>query len=270
MDPRFDPAQHDSHLIALFRDEAAAEQAREAVLQTGIAPELVTVMADSGALHTGVRHAVQDLFVPEEDYQDYHHALGRGLAMLIVRPASDEMRSTALHALEAAGPLDIDEHGRHWRGTGVSTPTQRFSINHTNVSRADMHGRAIGGHDEVILDMTGQKMTVRMMSDADMTEAPFTPRVVPTERSAPLAPPPPAREAPVSGTSYTYGVPIDLVRRMTPDEQVMAQPHTVEVAGDQTTHGTFLRVVDGQTRFGWRDRQPGPVRARSYVTERTS
>ena len=262
----FDPARHDSTVIALFRDEASADLARAAAVGMGVPANSITILADGAALHSGVRHPVQDLFVPEDDYHDYHHALGRGHALVIVRATSAETRDAAVWALESVKPLDVEQHGRAWRGTPA--PPAPVAINHTNVSRADMQGRAIGGRDEVILDMTGQKMTVRMMSEADMAAAPFAPRSMPEQRPVPLAPPVPPRNMPVRGTSYTYGVPIDVVQRMSPEEQVMAQPHTVAVPGDQTTQGMFLRVVDGQTRLGWRDPHPWDVRVRSYVTER--
>ncbi len=261
----YDPARHQSHVIALFADEATAERARAAVLHAGIPDELVEVMADGQTLHGGLRHPVQDLFVPEDDYHDFHHALGRGNALIIVRPPSAAARDAVVVALESFGPLDLEQHGRRWRGAPV--PSARAAINHANVSRADMRGRDVGGADEVMLDMTGQKMTVRTMSQADMAEAPFQPMSAPGQRPAPLAPPPPARDEPVQGTSYTYGVPLDVVQRMSPQEQVLAQPHSVQVPGDQSTHGTFLRVVNGQTRVGWRERHPGAGRVRSYVTE---
>ena len=259
----YDPARHDRQVVALFDSDASAEHARLAVLAAGVPADQIEIMADGPALHEGLRHPVQDLFVPEDDYHDYHHALGRGHALLIVRPASGGARDAAVWALETAAPLDLEQHGRRWRG--IPAPAAR-EINHANLSRADMHGRALGGRDEVILDMTGQKMTVRTMSEADMAEAPFAPMSIPGQRPAPLAPPVPPRDVPVQGTSYTYGVPAEIVRRMSPEEQVMAQPHSVETPGDTTTHGTFLRVVDGQTRVGWRDRQSQAVR--SYVTER--
>ena len=265
-DRRFDPAQHESHVIALFHDELAAGDARSAVLQAGVSPDLIILMADGAALHSRMRHPVQDLFVPEDDYHDYHHALGRGHAILIVRPASPETREAAVSALAGASPMDFEEHGRKWRG--APAPVDRLSINHATVSRADMLNRAVGGRDEVILDMTGQKMTVRTMSETDMADAAFAPFMHPHDRPAPVAPPVPERAVSVQGTSYTYGVPRDVVQRMTPEEQVMAQPHTVAAPGDQTTRGTFLRVVDGQTRVGWRDTHASAPLVRSYVTER--
>lgn len=262
----YDPARHDSHVIALFDDEASAAQAKAVVVAAGVPEGQTAIMADGAALHDGVRHPVQDLFVPEDDYHDFHHALGRGHALLIVNPGSATAREAAIWALEQSAPLDLEQHGRRWRGT--ATPVPRMQINHANLSRADMHGRAIGGRDEVILDMTGQKMTVRMMSEADMVDAPFAPPLLPEHRAAPLAPPPPARDRPVQGTSYTYGVPTEIVRRMTREEQVLAQPNTVPTQGDCTTRGTFLRVVDGQTRVGWRDTSATATRVRSYITER--
>lgn len=264
----FDPTRHDSHVIALFKDEAAAERARTAVEQAGLMPDQIEIMAEGEALHQGLRHPVQDLFVPEDDYHDFHHALGRGHVILIVRPNTAAARSAAMSALEREAPLDLEQHGRKWRGTAA--PVERMSINHATVSRADMWGRAVGGRDEVILDMTGQKMTIRQMSNTDMADAAFAPILAPAERPVPLAPPAPVRDTPVRGTSYTYGVPADVVSRMTPDEQVMAQPHTVEVPGHQTTQGTYLRVVDGQTRLGWRDQHRTAGKVRSYVTERPS
>lgn len=258
---RFDPARHDNQIVALFKDAAAAEFAPASVAQAGVGPDRVEVMAEGAALHRGAWHPVQDLFVPEDDYHDFHHALGRGHAMVIVRPMSSHERDEAIWALEGCAPMDIEEHGRHWRGTAA--PANRFEINHATVSRADMRRRVVGGQDEVILDMTGQKMTVRTMSEADMAAAPFVPLQIPAERPAS----PPERETPILGTTYTYGVPADVVQRMTPEEQVMAQPGLGE-SGERTARGTFLKSVGNQTQVGWRDRHPRAVRVRSYVMER--
>jgi hypothetical protein len=262
--PIYDPARHESQVMALFIDDAAAEQALWAVVNAGVARERVEVMADGAALHEGIRHPVQDLFVPEDDYHDYHHALGRGHAMVIVRPHSIEERDAAVWALEDASPMDLELHGRKWRGQST-LPTLGPRINHANVSRADMHNRAIGGHDEVILDMTGQKMTVRMMSDTDMADAAFAPVLQTVERPAPLAPSAPARTTPIRGTTYTYGVPADVVNRMTPEEQVLAQSPMQSPRRD-----TFLKEVGSHTQLGWRDRPPHAVQVRSYVSERPS
>ena len=264
----FDPVRHDSHVIALFGNQAEAELARHAVLATGIGPDLIVLLADADALHRGERHPVQDLFVPEDDYHDYHHALGRGYALIVVQPTSSDERDQAVQALETSAPLDPIAHGRRWRGTAM--PVERLSINHANVSRADMHGRAIGGRDEMILDMTGQKMTVRRLSETDMAEAPFAPWQDPDLRPAPLAPPAPDRDVQSQGISYTYGVPDEIVRQLSPDEQVMAQPHTVEVPGDQTVRGSYLRSVAGETRLGRRDPHPAARHVRAYVTERAA
>ncbi len=262
----FEPIRHDSHLVALFHDEAAAAAARDAVVAAGVDPATVQVVGDGDALHRGAPHPVQELFIPEDDYADYHHALARGRMLVIVRPASPEAREAASAALERAAPLDVEEHGRKWRGEAA--PVDRMAINHANLSRADMKNRAVGGHDEVILDMTGQKMTVRTMSERDMAEAPFAPPLPPEARPAPLAPPPPPRQTLVRQTSYTYGVPADVVERMSPEEQVMAQPHSVQGPVGQTTRDTFLRVDSGETRLGWREAPPAGSRVRSYVTER--
>ncbi|RZK95079.1 MAG: hypothetical protein EOO66_07555, partial [Methylobacterium sp.] len=96
--PGFDPARHESQVMALFVDDAAAERAGSAVVAAGVASERIEIMADGAALHQGVRHPVQDLFVPEDDYQDYHHALGRGHAMVIVRPGSVAERDATVEA----------------------------------------------------------------------------------------------------------------------------------------------------------------------------
>lgn len=263
-EPGFDPARHESQIMALFVDDAAAERAGSAAVAAGVASERIEIMADGAALHDGVRHPVQDLFVPEDDYQDYHHALGRGHAMVIVRPGSVAEREAAIGALEASAPLDLELHGRKWRGQS-SSPPQHQAINHITVSRADMHGRAIGGREEVILDMTGQKMTVRMMSDTDMAQAAFAPLATPTERPAPLAPPAPRRETVIRGTSYTYGVPADIVSRMTPEAQVMAQSPM-----QSPQRETYLKDLGSHTQMGWRDRPANAVHVRSYVSERPS
>lgn len=262
--PTYDPARHESLVIALFADDAAAERARSAVLMAGVAGERVEVMAGGAALDEGIWHPVQDLFVPEDDYHDLHHALGRGHALVIVRPASVYDRDVAVLVLENAAPLNVEANGRKWRGQST-VPKQGPTINHANVSRADMRNRAVGGHDEVILDMTGQKMTVRVMSETDMAEAPFAPPLNSAQRKTPLVPAVPARAAATRQTTYTFGVPADVVNRMSPEEQVLAQSPLLSPRRD-----TFLKEAGSHTQLGWRDQPTAAVRVRSYVSERPS
>ena len=252
----YDPARHESQILALFDDRAAADHAKAALFGVGVPAEAIDILSDAAS-----SHRVQSLFIPEQDYQDYQHALGRGQALLVVRPRNAAERDASVATVEACAPLDVETHGRRWRGTPEAV--DRLELNHANVSRADMRGRALQGRDEVVLDMTGQKMVIRVMSEQDMAEAPYRPMLLPQNRPAPLASPIPAQAVPITGVTYTHGVPADVVERMTPEEQVMAQTPATDGA---TRH--FIRVVGNERRVGWRDRPPQANRVRSYVTER--
>ncbi|MDT7950559.1 MAG: hypothetical protein RQ966_03545 [Acetobacteraceae bacterium] len=262
----YDPSRHESHLVAVFADHASAGMARSSVIAAGVAAELVMLMAQTEPMGSGERHPLEDLFVPEDDYHDYRHALGRGHVLIVVRPESLDTRDAAARALQSASPLDWDEQHRQQQHE-LPDPAKQY-VNHANLSRADMKHRELGGHDETMLDMTGKPMTVRSMSDEDMEKAPFAPFSTPAHQATGREEVPTVHETPSSGTSYTHGVPPEIARQMSPEQQVMAQPHAEEVARDDPAGGTYLRLVNGQSRVGWRDPHPHATRIRSYVIER--
>ena len=259
----YDPARHGSQIVAVFADPAAGERARAALLDTGVPAHAMDMLA--GDADERSTEAIEVLFVPPPDMDDYRHALRRGYALVVVWPDSVTQRDSAVDALERCHPLDVDAHVREWR----NPPSEQHapSWNHANVSRADMHGRALRGYDKTMRDMTGRKMTVRVMSQQDMAEAPYRPFAASVDR--PTSPSPrfgPAQTASVTGVTYTHGVPPVLVARLSPEQQIAAQAP----APDLPTARQFVRVGADQPIVGWRDRPGAARRVRSYVAERAA
>lgn len=113
----YDPAQHDSQLVAVFEDRRLADGARDALLGAGIPPDAIE-LTDHGqaadAPAPGFWAALTRLFAPEDEAHDLGKALDRGHVIVAVHPASAAERETAIEVLEGHGPLDVDERRADW------------------------------------------------------------------------------------------------------------------------------------------------------------
>jgi uncharacterized protein (TIGR02271 family) len=127
----YDPNRHDNQIVAVFESRSQADAARDALLGAGIPQSAVQVLdRTSGDAAPGVTRAedrnqdegfwgaIKSLFVPEEDYNAYYHAIGRGHAMVIVTPSGQVDRHRVIELLEAAGPVDFDAKLEEWRQAG--------------------------------------------------------------------------------------------------------------------------------------------------------
>jgi len=130
----YDPNRHDNQIVAVYETRAQAEAARDALLNAGVSQGAVEVLdqtsgdavagesrvedRNTGLQDEGFWGAIKSLFVPDEDYHAYHHAIGRGHAMVLVTPNAQMDRHRVIEVLEASGPLDFDAKLEEWRQAG--------------------------------------------------------------------------------------------------------------------------------------------------------
>ena len=127
----YDPNIHDNQIVAVFEDRAGAERAAGMLREAGVSEAAMQVIdhlagdAAPGASHAedtnqevGVWGLINNLFAPQSDANDYHHALGRGHAMVVVTPMPGMDRHRVIQVLEASGPVDFDAKLEEWRQAG--------------------------------------------------------------------------------------------------------------------------------------------------------
>jgi len=245
----YDPNRHDNQIVAVFESRTQAEAARDALLNAGIPASAVEVLdrtsgdAAPGATRVEDRNqdegfwgAIKSLFAPDEDYNAYHHALGRGHAMVMVIPTGGMDRHRIIEVLEAAGPLDFDAKLEEWRQSGYD---------YSGAARATDRGRAeptasSGGAG------TGYK------SAADTAAATAATPMTPTggqRMTETVTMPQSGGTKPATSSS---------VQQQLPRTGAAQQP----MSGNQQD---TVKVVEERLRVGKREVAQGAVKVRSYV-----
>lgn len=135
-DGTYDPSRHDNQLVAVYDGRTDAEAARSALLAAGIPSSAVGIVdntsAGAGRLEErsavaaddeGFWGTIKNLFAPDDDYQNYHHAIGRGHVMVVVTSTAQMDRKRIIETLEAHNPIDVDSKADEWRQTGFGSTT---------------------------------------------------------------------------------------------------------------------------------------------------
>lgn len=134
----YDPDRHDNQIVAVFEDRAAAERARDALVQAGSPTGSIEIIdqpastaqqaSENGTVGDQILGAFMGLFSSNHDH-DYAHAVERGHAMLVLTPQAGADRHQMIEALEQNGPVDFDAKLEEWRqagydkdGTPATTP----------------------------------------------------------------------------------------------------------------------------------------------------
>jgi hypothetical protein len=123
------------HLIAVFRNPAAAESALHKLLNAGFPPADV-IAADGKAvlefeeaetdLAGFVMQAISRFFATEQVFADHDLQDARnGAGLLAVRCATDELKATAWSVIEPEGPLDA----RYYSAAGIEHLAGDFKTN---------------------------------------------------------------------------------------------------------------------------------------------
>jgi uncharacterized protein (TIGR02271 family) len=120
-------------ILAVFNDRAAAESARNSLLQLGLSAERITI-TDQGASDRAVQRPeghgsfwahIKDMFMPDRDRHTYQESMRRG-GCLLAATVEDANADDAIARIEQAGPIDLDQHEAQWRSDGWN-PTPETS-----------------------------------------------------------------------------------------------------------------------------------------------
>lgn len=117
-------------VTAVFDDPAAAERARQSLLDLGVPPDRIGLHAESAdqaepasahALGTepGLPSLLDTLFLPDTDFAAHREALRRGGVVLSVEAGPEDAARIA-RALDTAGAADLDARETEWRRGGWS------------------------------------------------------------------------------------------------------------------------------------------------------
>jgi len=112
--------------------------------------------------------AIKSIFAPEEDQYAYHHAIDQGHAMVIVTPTAGTDRHRIFEALEAAGPIDLDEKVEEWRQGGTEYGSRMSGSDRDRLAptaTANTGARATGTGQPAAQGMTGDKDTIQVAKE---------------------------------------------------------------------------------------------------------
>ena len=246
----YDPNRHDNQIVAVYENRTQAEAARDALLGAGIPQSAVQLLdqtagdaapgstrAEDRNQDEGFWGAVKSLFAPEEDYNAYHHALGRGHAMVLVTPTGDMDRHRVIEVLEASGPIDFDAKLEEWRQAGYDYSSAPRA---TDLGRAEPTATSGGSG-------TGYQAG---------TESTLTSGVAATAASGMAA---------TGGRQVTETVSMP---ETTAERTDLASERTAAPTTGLTGNEDTIKVVQERLRIGKREVAQGAVRVRSYVVER--
>jgi len=242
----YDPNRHDNQIVAVYESRAQAEAARDALLGAGISQSAIEVLdrtSGDGALGEtraedrnqgeGFWGAIKSLFAPDDDYNAYHHALGRGHAMVLVVPTGDMDRHRVIEILESSGPIDFDAKLEEWRQAGYD---------YSGAPRATDQGRA---EPKATSGGSGTGYQAGTSTSGAIGAA--------------------AGMAGTGGRQVTdrVGVP-----ETTGSRANLTGQRTGTTAQGLTGNEETIKVVEERLRVGKREVAQGAVRVRSYVVER--
>jgi len=248
----YDPNRHDNQIVAVYESRTHAEAARDALLNAGIPQSAIEVLdrtsgdAAPGASriedrNTGVQDegfwgAIKNLFAPDEEYSAYHHAIGRGHAMVMVVPNASMDRHRVIEVLEASGPIDFDAKLEEWRQSGYDySGAPRATETGRAASTASSGGTGTGY--KAGTDNSGATGGMGATGGRQVTETVSMPETSGARTGT--------QTGTQAGRTQTAGT---------------TQPMT----GNQDT----VKVVEERLRIGNREVAQGAVRVRSYVVER--
>ena len=109
-----------THIAALFETTAAARAAEAALIASGVEASRILVLDrghhDAPSPH-GVWAVLKHVFLSDDDAHAYAEGICRGHPLLVA-DVTDAETASALAALEAAHPVDIEQRTQDWRDDG--------------------------------------------------------------------------------------------------------------------------------------------------------
>jgi len=122
----YDPAMQDNRIVVMYDTRAAAEAARESLVEqvASIDAQVVEETADhanagvnSEGGNTGLLGAVKGLFAQDDEVHGVAEGVRHGQALLVVKPASGT-REQIISLIEGTNPINFDAKLEQWRSAG--------------------------------------------------------------------------------------------------------------------------------------------------------
>jgi uncharacterized protein (TIGR02271 family) len=112
-------------IVAVFDSQAAAQGARDSLLQLGLQRDQISITDQSSSehtLHTSEGHGsfwahVKEMFMPEADRHTIEESVRRG-GFVLVATVGEARADEAVARLDQAGAVDLDERENQWRSAG--------------------------------------------------------------------------------------------------------------------------------------------------------
>lgn len=129
-------------ITAIYDSESEARQARERLVDTGLADDDVRIVSHnlsstpvSGDSDKGVWESIKDFFVGDDDRPTYSEGLRRGGYLLTAR-VDDDHSAEAISLLEQTNAVDLDQRAEQWRAEGWTGEDDAY-ISGQQTSRMD-------------------------------------------------------------------------------------------------------------------------------------
>jgi uncharacterized protein (TIGR02271 family) len=113
-------------VTALYDSRDDAQQAKQRLLELGVADEHVQILnesasgtpdAQSTVEHKGLWAGIKEMFIPDEDRRTFEESIRRGGFLLVASVEADHA-DAALEALEATNAVDLDRRQDQWKAEG--------------------------------------------------------------------------------------------------------------------------------------------------------
>jgi uncharacterized protein (TIGR02271 family) len=113
-------------ITALYDSNDDAQQARQRLLEIGVADEHVQVLNESASgtpntgpteEHKGLWATIKEMFIPDDDRRTFEESIRRGGFLLVASVEADHA-DDAMDALEGTNAVDLDRRQEQWKAEG--------------------------------------------------------------------------------------------------------------------------------------------------------
>jgi uncharacterized protein (TIGR02271 family) len=160
-------------ITAIYDSETDANQARQRLVQTGLAEDDVRIVSqnltrsdvssDTGNDDKSVWESIKDFFVGDDDDRSiYSESVRRGGYLLTAR-VDDRYGDEAITQLEQTNAIDLDARAEQWRTegwTGSSALTDSASVDATTMSSGSRSGSTTRADEEQAIPIVQEKLRV--------------------------------------------------------------------------------------------------------------
>jgi len=115
-------------VTALYDSRDDAQQAKQRLLELGVADEHVQILnenasgtpgTESTVEHKGLWAGIKEMFIPDEDRRTFEESIRRGGFLLVASVEADHA-DAAIEALEGTNAVDLDRRQDQWKTEGSS------------------------------------------------------------------------------------------------------------------------------------------------------